>query len=29
VPVGEAVQKDLVTVRDKKNLPYKFPFENK
>ncbi len=27
VPVGEAVQKDLVAVRDKKNLPYHFPFE--
>ncbi len=27
VPVGEAVQKELVAVRDKKKLPYKFPFE--
>ena len=27
VPVGEAVQKELVSIRDKKNLPYKFPFE--
>jgi len=27
VPVGEAIQRDLVTVRDAKNLPYKFPFE--
>ena len=27
VPVGEAVQKEFVAIRDKKNLPYKFPFE--
>ena len=27
VPVGEAVQKELITLRDKWNLPYKFPFE--
>ena len=27
VPVGEAVQKELITVRDAKNLPYRFPFE--
>jgi LDH2 family malate/lactate/ureidoglycolate dehydrogenase len=27
VPVGEAVQKEFIAVRDKKNLPYKFPFE--
>lgn len=27
VPVGEAVQKDLVAVRDMYKLPYKFPFE--
>ncbi|MBQ9032092.1 MAG: Ldh family oxidoreductase [Parasporobacterium sp.] len=28
VPVGEAVQKELIGLRDKHNLPYKFPFEN-
>lgn len=27
VPVGEAVQKDLISVRDMLSLPYKFPFE--
>lgn len=27
VPVGEAVQKELLAVRDAKNLPYRFPFE--
>ncbi len=27
VPVGEAVQKELVMLRDKLNLDYKFPFE--
>lgn len=27
VPVGEAVQKDLISVRDLLSLPYKFPFE--
>ncbi len=27
VPVGEAVQKEFIAVRDKKNLPYTFPFE--
>ena len=27
VPVGESVQKDLIAVRDAKNLPYKFEFE--
>ncbi|MDO4572673.1 MAG: Ldh family oxidoreductase [Clostridia bacterium] len=27
VPVGEAVQKELVAIRDKKHLPYTFPFE--
>ena len=27
VPVGEAVQKELVAIRDAKNLPYRFPFE--
>ena len=27
VPVGEAVQKELVALRDKLNLPYTFPFE--
>ncbi|HWR23523.1 MAG TPA: Ldh family oxidoreductase [Feifaniaceae bacterium] len=29
VPVGEAVQKELLAVRDHLNLPHKFPFENK
>jgi len=28
VPVGEAVQKELIALRDKHNLDYKFPFEN-
>lgn len=27
VPVGEAVQKEFIEIRDKYNLPYKFPFE--
>ena len=27
VPVGEAVQKELLAVRDKYHLPYTFPFE--
>ena len=27
VPVGEAVQKELIELRDKLNLPYEFPFE--
>ncbi len=27
VPMGESVQKDFITVRDKYNLDYKFPFE--
>ena len=27
VPVGEAVQKELVALRDKLGLPYTFPFE--
>ena len=27
VPVGEAVQKELMEIRDEKALPYKFPFE--
>ena len=27
VPVGEAVQKDLISVRDMLSLPYRFPFE--
>lgn len=27
VPVGEAVQKELIEIRDEKALPYKFPFE--
>lgn len=29
VPVGESVQKEILEVRDKLNLPYTFPFENK
>jgi len=28
VPVGDSVQKDLVTIRDAKGLNYKFPFED-
>ena len=28
VPVNEAVQKEILAVRDKLNLPYKFPFED-
>ena len=28
VPVGEAVQKEILTVRDALGLPYTFPFEN-
>ena len=27
VPVGESIQKEFVALRDKFNLPYKFPFE--
>ena len=27
VPVGDAVQKEFIAVRDAKQLPYKFPFE--
>lgn len=27
VPVGESVQKELIAVRDKLGLPYRFPFE--
>ena len=27
VPVGEAVQREILEVRDKLNLPYHFPFE--
>ncbi|MBO4604188.1 MAG: Ldh family oxidoreductase [Clostridiales bacterium] len=27
VPVGESVQKDFITIRDKYGLPFKFPFE--
>ena len=27
VPVGEAVQKELVAMRDQLELPYTFPFE--
>ncbi|MEG2382161.1 MAG: Ldh family oxidoreductase [Oscillospiraceae bacterium] len=29
VPLGDAVQKDITTVRDSFKLPYVFPFENK
>ena len=29
VPVGEAVQKELIALRDQHNLPYVFPFEEK
>ncbi len=28
VPVGEAVQKELITIRDELKLPCKFPFES-
>jgi LDH2 family malate/lactate/ureidoglycolate dehydrogenase len=28
VPVGESVQKELISIRDKFSLPYTFPFEN-
>ena len=28
VPVGEAVQKEFVEIRDRYGLPYKFPFES-
>ena len=28
VPVGETIQKEIVEVRDKLNLPYHFPFED-
>lgn len=28
VPVGEAVQKEFIGIRDKYHLPYKFPFED-
>ena len=28
VPVGEAVQKELIALRDQHGLPYHFPFEN-
>ncbi len=28
VPVGEAVQKEMIALRDKHDLPYRFPFEN-
>ena len=27
VPVGEAVQKELIELRDRLDLPYQFPFE--
>ena len=29
VPVGESVQRDLIAIRDEKNLPYHFPFEDR
>ena len=29
VPVGDAVQKELIALRDQHNLPYVFPFEEK
>ena len=28
VPVGEAVQKEMIALRDKHSLPYRFPFES-
>ena len=28
VPVGEAVQKEMIALRDKHGLPYRFPFES-
>ena len=28
VPVGESIQKELIGLRDKFNLPYRFPFED-
>lgn len=28
VPVGETIQKELIEIRDKLNLPYRFPFED-
>jgi LDH2 family malate/lactate/ureidoglycolate dehydrogenase len=28
VPVGESIQKELVGLRNKFNLPYRFPFED-
>lgn len=28
VPIGEAVQKEFIEIRDKYQLPYRFPFEN-
>ena len=28
VPIGEAVQAELIAVRDEKDLPYRFPFED-
>ena len=27
VPVGDAVQKEFIEIRNRYNLPYKFPFE--
>ena len=28
VPVGETIQKEIIEIRDKLNLPYHFPFED-
>lgn len=28
VPIGKALQKEFIEIRDRYNLPYKFPFEN-
>lgn len=28
VPVGETIQKEMIEIRDRLNLPYRFPFEN-
>lgn len=28
IPIGEAVQAELIAVRDEKDLPYRFPFED-
>lgn len=29
VPIGEAVQREFIEIRNKKNLPYRFPFEDR